>query len=79
MANEAVAFDVSLHAAGHCGIAEQGIPVAERLPYQLPGEVVQGELASGGFLNLLAAERGQDQAVEDVDAELVSRSAPGGV
>ena len=28
------------------------------MPYQLPGEVVQGELATGGFFNLLATEAG---------------------
>jgi hypothetical protein len=29
MANEAVTLDISLHGAGHCGITEQGKPVAE--------------------------------------------------
>src|SRR5262249_23916115 len=44
--------------------------VAECSPDALPGERVEGELAAGGVFDLLAAEGGQDQSVEDIDAEL---------
>lgn len=71
------ALDFAFYGAGHRGVVEQGEPVAVRLPDQLPGQPVQGELAAGGVFDLLAAEAGQDQAVEDVDAELISGPAPG--